>query len=62
MKQICMIIICMAGLTACGGDDSASLESDTVFDPMVETLDKAKAVEGLGEDRKRRMNEQLESN
>lgn len=62
MKQICMIIICMAGLNACGGGDSTPVEPDTVFDPMVEALDKAKAVEGLDQDRKRRMNEQLENN
>ena len=62
MKQICMVFICMAGLAGCGGSEPAPADPDNVFDPMVEALDKAKAVEGLEQDRKRRIDEQLENN
>lgn len=71
MKLIFIIIVLgIIGLAGCGGSESEpaadsiaeSIENETVFDPLLETLDKAKAVEGLEADRKRRIDEQLEQN
>ena len=57
------VILLLAG---CGGGDSANSDSasspkdDSVFDPMVGTIDKAKAVEGLSADRKDELDEQID--
>lgn len=55
-------------LTACGGgDDEGAADSaeayedrETVFDPMTDTIDRAKAVEEMGKDRKKEMDEALD--
>jgi len=63
MKRICIFLVGLVVLAGCGGSSEPEpVERETVFDPMVEALDKAKAVEGLEEDRKRRIDEQLEQN
>ena len=49
-------------LTACGSPDEGSAEAEdkeTVFDPMVETIDKAAEVEDLGMQQKADMDEAL---
>ncbi len=63
MKFLYVFVIGVIGLAGCGGSEpepAAPVERDTVFDPMLETLDKARAVEGLEQDRKRRIDEQLD--
>ncbi len=64
MRSIYLAFICMAGLVACGGTDPAPapVETNSIVDPMTEAMDKAKAVEGLEQERKRRMDEQLDNN
>ncbi|NBC22046.1 MAG: hypothetical protein GVY21_01075 [Gammaproteobacteria bacterium] len=66
MRKILLIGACVA-LTACGGaereaaDDGEAYEDrETVFDPMTETIDRAKEVEEMGRDRKKAMDEALE--
>ena len=48
------------GLAGCNGSEPEPAEPETVFDPMVEALDKAKATQDLDKDRKRRIDEQLD--
>lgn len=63
MKFIYAIVIGVIALAGCGGSQPEPVEPaarENVFDPLVETLDKAKAVEGLEQDRKRRIDEQLD--
>ncbi len=64
MRSIYLAFICMAGLVACGDTDPAPapVETNNIVDPMTEAMDKAKAVEGLEQERKRRMDEQLDNN
>ena len=59
---IFIILMGLIGLTGCNGSEPESTAPETVFDPLVETLDKAKATQGLEQDRKRRIDEQLEQN
>jgi hypothetical protein len=58
------IIVCLTLtiLTACGSSDEGSAEAEdkeTIFDPMVETIDKAAEVEGLVMQQKADMDEAL---
>ncbi len=58
------IILCLTLtiLTACGSPDEGSAEAEdkeTVFDPMVETIDKAAEVEDLVMQQKADMDEAL---
>lgn len=62
MKLVCMILIGLVGLAGCGDGEPEPAEPEHVFDPMVETLDRAKAVQGLEQDHKRQIDEQLENN
>ena len=62
MKPIYIILIGLAVLAVCNANESEPAEPATVFDPMLETLDKAKATQDLEQDRKRRIDEQLEQN
>ncbi len=50
------------GLAGCNGSEPepAEAEPETVFDPLVEALDKAKATQDLEQDRKRRIDAQLD--
>jgi len=48
------------GLAGCNGSEPEPAEPETVFDPLVEALDKAKATQDLDKDRKRRIDEQLD--
>ena len=50
-------------LAACAGpeDEQRAPDDESVFDPMVETLDRAEEVDALSRDRMRQLNEQLES-
>lgn len=62
MKLACLTLVGLIGLAGCGGSEPEPAEPETVFDPMVETLDKARAVQDLDQDRKRRIDEQLDQN
>jgi hypothetical protein len=58
------IILCLTltMLTACGSPDEGSVEAEdkeTVFDPMVETIDRAAAVEDIVMQQKADMDEAL---
>ncbi|WP_405236552.1 hypothetical protein [Lentisalinibacter orientalis] len=71
MRNLLLIGACLA-LAACGGADDEAAKSDqayadepyedreTVFDPMTDTIDRAKEVEEMGKDRKKAMDEALE--
>ena len=59
--KLVAIILCL-GLAACSSPDEGSVEAEdieTVFDPMVETIDKADEVEGLLMQQKADMDETL---
>jgi hypothetical protein len=60
--SILIVLVGLIGLTGCNGSEPESTEPETVFDPLVETLDKAKATQDLEQDRKRRIDAQLEQN
>lgn len=71
MRNLLLIGACLA-LAACGGAGDEAAKSDesytdetyedreTVFDPMTDTIDRAKEVEEMGKDRKKAMDEALE--
>ncbi len=66
MRKFMLIGACLA-LAACGGAEEEAAKSDepyedreTVFDPMTDTIDRAKEVEEMGKDRKKAMDEALE--
>ncbi|HZX25283.1 MAG TPA: hypothetical protein VFF18_17250 [Woeseiaceae bacterium] len=71
MRNLLLIGACLA-LAACGGAENKAENSDesytdqtnedreTVFDPMTDTIDRAKEVEAMGKDRKKAMDEALE--
>jgi hypothetical protein len=45
MKTVSSILLCLA-LTACGNaSDNSEREEEKVFDPLIQSVDKAKAVE-----------------
>ncbi|MEQ9562308.1 MAG: hypothetical protein RLN69_07295 [Woeseiaceae bacterium] len=45
MKTVASILLCLA-LTACGNDpDNSGRDEEKVFDPLIESVDKAQAVE-----------------
>ena len=63
------VLILMSVWTAgCGGSESTptrqnkseTAASESVFDPMVQTIDKAKSVEDLSADRTRELDKELE--
>ncbi len=56
MKLVVVLLIGFV-VAGCGGSETESGEPETVFDPMVETLDQAEAVQDLDLQRKRRMDE-----
>ncbi len=56
------LLILTVVLVSCGGNESAEISrDDTVFDPMVQTMDQAKAVEQLSADRKRKLDQGIEA-
>jgi hypothetical protein len=57
---IFIVLVVLIGLTGCNGSEPESTAPETVFDPLVETLDKAKATQDLEQDRKRRIDAQLD--
>jgi len=66
MRRLLLIGACLA-LAACGGAEDETAKTDepyedreTVFDPMTDTIDRAKEVEEMGKDRKKAMDEALE--
>jgi len=69
MRKTLLLLSTSAGLAlaACGGtgDESADTadtyeDRETVFDPMTDTIDRAKEVEEMGKDRKKAMDEALQ--
>jgi hypothetical protein len=66
MKLIRIFLISLTGLfvmTGCNGSDpepEMEPETETVFDPLVEALDKAEATQDLELERKRRIDAALE--
>lgn len=63
MRYAMMLVFAMAvtGLAACGSteDDAPEPDRETVFDPLVESLEKAEQVEDLALEQKRRMDDAL---
>lgn len=67
IRYIAPVSIALAILLAAGcGNDGAAPQSnaepedtDTVFDPMVDTIDRAKEIEELAKQRKAEMDERL---
>jgi hypothetical protein len=63
MKLVAITLcLTLTMLTACGSPDEGSAEAEdkeTVFDPMVETIDKAAAVEDIMMQQKADMDEAL---
>lgn len=56
------LLILTVVLASCGGNESAETSrDDTVFDPMVQTMDQAKGVEQLSADRKRELDQGIEA-
>jgi hypothetical protein len=66
MKPIHIILIGLAGffgLAGCSGSEpEQEPEPETVFDPLVESLDKARATQELEQERKQRIDDELEQN
>ena len=64
----CGLIVMLFLLAGCGGGESTATKqnksdaatTESVFDPMVETIDKAKAVEDLSADRTEKLDKELE--
>jgi hypothetical protein len=64
MKPIHIILIGLAGFACLAGcsDGEPEPEPETVFDPLVESLDKARATQELEQERKQRIDDELEQN
>mgnify|MGYP006271385085 CR=1 FL=1 len=76
MRKLLLIGACLALAACGGADDEAAKtdesyadepyaddtyeDRETVFDPMTDTIDRAKEVEEMGKDRKKAMDEALE--
>ncbi len=66
MHKLILTGACLV-LAACGGAEEeptgqadAYEDRETVFDPMTDTIDRAKEIEDIGKDRKKAMDEALE--
>ena len=62
MKPMLVAVTLLSfALTACGGSEQAEQDEDreTVFDPLVETIDRAEAVNDVAVEQKERMDEAL---
>ena len=57
-----VIVLFSLALGACGGDEVAepAVDRETVFDPLVDTLDRAEAVEDLALEQKNRLDDALQ--
>lgn len=67
MKRIALQIFCVlifVFLAGCGSSDQPASQTEksekTVFDPMVDAMDRAKRIEQLSKDRKQQLDQQLE--
>ncbi len=65
-----VVVACIVGLAGCGGGTAGSAEQkpadsaaaeEGVFDPLVGALDRAKAVEDIGLERKQELDERMEA-
>ena len=64
----CGLIVVLFLLAGCGGGESTATKqnksetaaTESVFDPMVQAIDKAKTVEDLSADRTRELDKELE--
>ena len=64
-----LLLILLIFLVGCGGresaetsrDDARATQDESVFDPMVQTMDQAKGVEQLSADRKRELDREIEA-
>ncbi len=55
-------LVALISIAGCNGSEPEPAEPETVFDPMVEALEKAEAVQDLDLERKRRIDAELEQN
>lgn len=61
MMKLSLLILTVV-LASCGANESAETNRDeTVFDPMVDTMDQARGVEQLSADRKRELDQGIEA-
>jgi len=59
--KIFILLACLTGLAGCNDSEPESAEPETtVFDPLVESLDKAQETQDLEQDYKRRIDEELD--
>lgn len=65
MRSVLLMLGVAVLLAACSSPQEEAPEPyedrETVFDPMTDTIDRAEAVEDIGRDRKRSMDEALEA-
>lgn len=66
MNRLAMLILMVAALSACGSDAPPPPATPqepvkTVLDDQLKAIDKAKAVEDIGMDHKRQVDEQLDN-
>ena len=60
-------LACIVGLAGCGGGSAEQKSADSaeaeegVFDPLVGALDRAKAVEDIGLERKQEIDERMKA-
>ena len=60
-RTIILTAAMLTSLSACGAkEETTPPPEDSVFDPMVDTIDRARAVEDQVENRVKEMNRQLE--
>jgi hypothetical protein len=61
MMKLSLLILTVV-LASCGVNESAEANRDeTVFDPMVDTMDQVRGVEQLSADRKRELDQGIEA-
>lgn len=58
--EFLVVVLCGLSLAGCGSDEREAREDrETVFDPLVETLDQAEAVEDVVLEQKSRIDQAL---
>lgn len=66
MKNLCQIVVPVLAilvLSSCGSDESARTDptaTQSTFDPMVGTVDKARVVEDLSADRTEQLDKEID--